>query len=357
MSKQSSQHDEPSDGDKPTTGQDATPDPTVSMPAAEPAATPRRPRRRVDPDGETLHTGSTASTRPPIDDLVNPSATRPVATPPPSTLPTEPLEDSFHDAAAARAKARERAVVGSPVAARVLQVVLAILAPLVVLIAVLRLVASPLFLWFEYHRPGFPPDQYGMDTEQRMTLGSYGLDYLFNFAPPAYLADLRFANGNPVFTDAEVGHMVDVKQVMLGTMLGGFIAAVICLVIIVLLYRMRKGAIGRAFFAGALWFTVAMTLLAIVAVFGWEAFFAGFHQVFFADGTWTFTMSDSLIRLYPEPFWIDAASWIAGITLVVMILIMLLTAPTGRRRYRNEQAQRFMESQVMGDGTTTVTQP
>lgn len=260
-----------------------------------------------------------------------------------------PLQDSFEDEAAARAKARDRAVVGSPAVAVVLQVILAILAPIVILIAVIRLVASPLFLWFEYHRPGFPADQYGMDTEQRLTLGSYGLDYLFNLAPPAYLADLRFANGNPAFTQAEVGHMVDVKQVMFGTMIGGIIAAIICLVIIILLYRMRKGAIARSLFAGAVWFTAAVLILGVVAALGWEAFFAGFHQIFFADGTWTFSTTDTLIRLYPGQFWIDAASWIAGITLVTMVVIMILTAPTGRRRYRNEQSQRFMESQVTGE--------
>lgn len=367
MSKQSWQPDEPAESEKPARPLDPAPDPTVPIRTTESDAAPRRPRRRIDPDGEALHTGSTAKSRPPIEDLVNPPAvaagataagvTPPGATTPPSALPNEPLEDSFEDAAAARAKARERAVVGSPVAARVIQVVLAILAPLVILVGVIRLVASPVFLWFEYHRPGFPPDLYGMDTEQRLTLGSYGLDYLFNLAPPAYLADLRFANGNPVFNAAEVAHMVDVKQVMWGTMIGGLVAAVICVVLIVLLYRMRKGAIARSLFAGALWFTIALTLLAIVAVFGWEAFFTGFHQVFFADGTWTFSQTDSLIRLYPGQFWIDAAAWIAGITLAIMIITMLLTAPTGRRRYRNEQAQRFMESQVLGDGSTGRTQP
>jgi len=45
----------------------------------------------------------------------------------------------------------------------------------------------------------------------------------------------------------------------------------------------------------------------------------------------------------------DAAMWVVGLTLLVMVIIMVVTAPTGRRRYRNEQAQRFMESQVMGE--------
>ena len=225
---------------------------------------------------------------------------------------------------------------------------LAILAPLVILIAMIRLVASPVFLWFEYHRPGFPADQFGMATDQRLTLGSYGLDYLFNLAPPAYLGDLRFANGNPVFTDGEVAHMADVKQVMMASMIAGLVAAMVCVVAMILLYRMRKGSIARALFAGAAWFTVVMSLLAVVAVFGWQAFFAGFHQLFFADGTWTFATSDSLIRLYPGQFWVDAAAWVGGLTLLAMIIILLCTAPTARRRQRREQAQRFLESQVIG---------
>src|SRR5699024_9921996 len=130
------------------------------------------------------------------------------------------------------------------------------------------------------------------------------------------------------------------------------LGAVICLVLIIMLYRMRKGAIARSLFAGAVWFTVAMIVLAVVAAFGWQAFFAGFHQLFFADGTWTFSMTDTLIRLYPGQFWIDAAAGVGGLTLVVMVVIMICTAPTGRRRYRNEQAQRFMESQVMGETET-----
>lgn len=360
MSERSSEHDE----------QDAVDQP---IPATRPRTSPRRARRRIDPAGDTLHTASDLPRQPKPTEEPPAETSGPPKNPPPeppaeplddtqqtkalpgshaaprrqATLITEPLPDSFEDDASARAKARDRAVVGSPVAAAIMQVVLAVLAPLVILVGVIRLIASPAFLWFEYHRPGFADDQFGMDTEQRMTYGSYGLDYLFNFAPMSYLSDLTFANGNAVFTEAEVSHMADVKQVMLITNIAGLVAAVVCVVLMILLYRMRKGAIARSLFAGAVWFTVAMIVLAVVAAFGWEAFFAGFHQIFFGDGTWTFSTTDTLIRLYPGQFWIDAAAWIAGLTLAIMITIMVCTAPTGRRRHRNEQAQRFMESQVV----------
>ncbi|OAV60243.1 TIGR01906 family membrane protein [Enteractinococcus helveticum] len=396
MSKQSKDHREFSDDGghevrDPEAPSLAHPTPEEQIRPAEPIASTRRKRRRVDPDGDALQTAAAVGIgprkKPDAEPAVEPAAepaaeqqadpaheaqepaTRIMPPPPPiaaaagshaatrgGAMPTEPLEDSFEDAAAARAKARDRAAVGSPTLARVMQVVLAILAPVVILIAMIRLVASPLFLWFEYHRPGFPADQFGLETDQRLTLGSYGLDYLFNFAPPAYLGDLSFANGNPVFTQAEVGHMADVKQVMLVTMIAGLVAAVVCVVAMIMLYRMRKGGIARSLFAGAVWFTAVMIVLAVVAAFGWQAFFAGFHQIFFADGTWTFATSDSLIRLYPGQFWVDAAAGVAGLTLVTMIVILVCTAPTARRRHNRERAQRFLESQVTGRAPT-ATQP
>src|SRR5690625_7848311 len=126
-----------------------------------------------------------------------------------------------------------------------------------------------------------------MDTDQRLTLGSYGVDYLFNFAPSAYLGDLRFANGNPVFTESEVGHMADVKQVMLVTSVVGIIAVILCVISVFMLYRMRKGAIARSLFAGAVWFTAAIFIVAVVAGLRREAWFANLRQPCFADAPWT----------------------------------------------------------------------
>lgn len=335
MSQRSSQHHEPSDEPAATqawqhgklSSHDAQPDNTQ-----QPDEQPDDAQQQPEAAAKVFPTGAHAA----------PQQSAP-------TLLTQPLEDSFKDEATARARARDRAVVGSPRAAAVMQVILAILAPITLLIAAIRAVASPVFLWFEYNRPGFPDDLYGMDTEQRLTFGSYGLDYLFNLAPPSYLADLQFDDGTPVFTEAEVGHMVDVKILMWAATIAGVVFALVCIILMIMLYRMRKGAIAKSLFAGAMWFTVALIVLAIIGAVAWEAFFTGFHQVFFADGTWTFHTTDTLIRLYPGQFWIDAAAWVAGLTLATMAAIMLFTWPTNRRRYRATQAQKFMESQVVNE--------
>jgi uncharacterized membrane protein len=44
--------------------------------------------------------------------------------------------------------------------------------------------------------------------------------------------------------------------------------------------------------------------------------FVTFHQVFFTPGSWTFNISDTLIGLFPERFWYDAAMTISGMSLI-----------------------------------------
>ncbi|MFB2573281.1 TIGR01906 family membrane protein [Micrococcus sp. IITD107] len=243
----------------------------------------------------------------------------------------------FRDAEA-RAAARDEALEGTPAGPRVLQVLLAIFAPIVLLIGAVRLVASPVFLWLEYHRPGFPADSYGFSTQDRVTYGSYGMDYLFNAAPSRYLAELQ-ADGSPLFTPSEVAHMTDVKVVMLVTMAVGLVLAVLCVLFMVSLARNAKGGIRRALFAGSLWLLVLMIAVAVLAVLGWQAFFAGFHSLFFADGTWTFAASDTLIRLYPNQFWIDAGIAVAGIVVLTALITLIATWPTRRRRIDSREAQ------------------
>ena len=59
-----------------------------------------------------------------------------------------------------------------------------------------------------------------------------------------------------------------------------------------------------------------LLFLTVFVVLGWRTFFIGFHDLFFAPGTWTFDWSDSLIRLFPDRFWFDAGAIVTVGTLV-----------------------------------------
>ena len=226
---------------------------------------------------------------------------------------------------------------------RLAQVLLAILAPLALLLAAVRLVASPVFLWLEYHRPGFPADRFGFTLADRMHYGSAGLDYVTNLAGPRYLSSLTH-QGAPLFTEVEVDHMTDVKTVLWIATAALVVLVVVCALLIASLLRTSPGGVRRALFAGAVWLPLAVIALAVLAVLGWETFFAGFHSLFFADGTWTFSVQDALIRLYPSQFWIDAAAAVGLISLLTALLTLVFTWPTRRRRERTADQRSAFES-------------
>ena len=54
--------------------------------------------------------------------------------------------------------------------------------------------------------------------------------------------------------------------------------------------------------------TLAIAALAVpVILLGCDGFFTRFHEVFFSGDSWRFSSSDTLIRIYPEQFWVDVS--------------------------------------------------
>lgn len=238
-----------------------------------------------------------------------------------------------------RAAERDQAAQARPVLPRVMQVLLAVFFPLLTIIGAIRAVTTPLFLWVEYHRPGFPSDSYGFSLDDRMTYGSYGVDYLVNFAGPRYLGDLVGTDGKQLFTQGEVSHMADVKSVIGTTFLAGTVLLVAAAVIIIYLLRRSNGGVRRGLFGGAIATLLIVLLLGVLGFIGWEQFFTDLHRLFFAQGTWTFYLDDALIRLYPGQFWMDAGLVIGVLVLLVSLVTIVLTWPTRRRRERSARSR------------------
>ena len=227
---------------------------------------------------------------------------------------------------------REQAANAKPVLPRILQVLLAVFYPVVLLVLAVRAVTSPLFLWVEYHRPGFPGDGYGFNADDRMTYGSYAVDYLSNWSGPRYLGELVNRSGDKLFKDGEVSHMADVKLVILSAFGAGALLALVSIVAVIYLRRRTQGGVRRGLFAGSIVTLVIIIGLGTLAALGWQQFFTEFHRIFFASGSWTFALEDTLIRLFPGQFWIDAGIVIAALVLVTAVVTLVLTWPTRRRR-------------------------
>ena len=240
--------------------------------------------------------------------------------------------------AAERAAAREDAVEDTPRLLKLRATLIALTVPLTVLMIAIRAVASAPFLWLEYHRPGFPEDSYGYYLIERMRLGSYGVDYINNFAPREYLARVTTGADNTLaFTEAEVNHMHDVKWVLLIATVAVAALFLVTLFSSISLRERAPGTIRRSLFAGT-WITLGLiVVLGVVGVFGWEWLFTTFHQVFFPQGNWEFSVRSSLIRLYPPQFWIDAAIAVAVLVAAQITLLLVTTWPT---KYRKLKAER-----------------
>ncbi len=208
-----------------------------------------------------------------------------------------------------------------------------------ILVSILRwliIIAMPFFLatgvvrgllaWdypaFEYDR--IPPDPYGFTPEERLELAQSTLDYLQRPEPSAetiYLLEeleLPRTGGQPLYQPGELSHMVDVKDVADTFLRVFWILAAIVIVGLGLLLSQpetRKAGINAVFHGGVL--TVSIVLvIGILLVAAWSFLFNQFHEIFFASGTWTFSYTDSLIRLFPEQFWLDFGTLWAGLVFV-----------------------------------------
>jgi integral membrane protein (TIGR01906 family) len=248
-------------------------------------------------------------------------------------LPTSALQVRPSQAEVERRNAeREHAANTKPVLPRVMQVLLAAFYPVILLVLAVRAVTSPLFLWVEYNRPGFPGDGYGFSTDDRMTYGSYAVDYLSNWSGPRYLGELVNRSGDQLFKEGEVSHMADVKVVILAAFGAGALLSLLSIIAMIYLHRRSSGGIRRGLFAGSIVTLVIILGLGALAVVGWQQFFTEFHRIFFASGSWTFALEDTLIRLFPGQFWVDSGIVIGAVVLIASLVTLILTWPTRKRR-------------------------
>ncbi|MDF1518978.1 MAG: TIGR01906 family membrane protein [Brevefilum sp.] len=200
------------------------------------------------------------------------------------------------------------------------------LTPFVILMISVRILITPLFAKIEYKLPGFPEDPYGFTMQDRLRWSEPSILYLVNNEDIDYLEALAFDDGEPIFTDRELSHMVDVKGVVTGMRVALAIFLIILVICVwVLLKNKRRDLLISAFNMGG-WglFGLIAAILLLVAI-SFNQLFTWFHQIFFSDGTWQFYTSDTLIRLFPMRFWRDAFIFVGVLSLILGGILILIT--------------------------------
>lgn len=196
---------------------------------------------------------------------------------------------------------------------------------------------------FEYAR--IAPDAYGWTDEQRLELAHGTLDYMRRTEPAEevifMLEDLRLPGTNdPLYNEAEIGHMIDVKNVtdaMTNILIVGGIIVAGGLAFLFL--RPETRTLGwKTLMQSGLFTVIALAAIALFILLAWPIFFEQFHELLFPPGTWTFFYTDSLIRLFPEQFWFDVGVIISVGTLLLGGLVALVGYLGWRSSQRRESA-------------------
>ncbi len=84
--------------------------------------------------------------------------------------------------------------------------------------------------------------------------------------------------------------------------------------------------------AGLITIVVLGTLI-LLLLLSFDLVFVNFHRVFFEGDSWLFLYSDTLIRLFPERFWMDAFILVGVFTLLSGLGLWL-----GLRRWLKKSA-------------------
>ena len=171
----------------------------------------------------------------------------------------------------------------------------------------IRILLSHAFPEVEYRTPGFPADEYGFKLQDRLHWSNISIDYLLNSADISFLGNLTFPDGRPLFNDRELSHMQDVKKVVQPVLWIGY---GVWLLVIGFGMWARFGRWWAEYLHGisrGSWLTVGLVVvIGIFAGISFWQFFTVFHELFFTGNSWQFLYSDTLIRLFPMPFWEDA---------------------------------------------------
>lgn len=121
-----------------------------------------------------------------------------------------------------------------------------------------------------------------------------------------------------------LSHLDDVYRVVAGARIGLVVALLAVAACAHVAIRVGRRALGGVLTAAGVAVVAVFALLAAWVVVDFNGFFAAFHSLFFANGTWTFSYDSLLITMYPPEFWIGmGAVWLATTGLLSIAAVVV----------------------------------
>jgi integral membrane protein (TIGR01906 family) len=205
---------------------------------------------------------------------------------------------------------------------RMLKWVLVLLTPILLLLGSVQLLTTDAYLIFEYGKASFPPDTFGFTPQERFNLASSAIHYVRAHLPE-YTLSRQLLNSMPVYKPREVAHMADVRAVFQVVFRVWQTTLSLLLLVGFILWQKRQWQTLRfAIQGGGLLTAGVILLIGLFAIFAWQSWFSTFHLFFFKPGSWLFSYSDTLIRLFPVKFWVDATLTISFMSFIGGLLLI-----------------------------------
>ena len=216
---------------------------------------------------------------------------------------------------------------------KILLVLLILLMPALLITSAIRVAMTPLYVSVEYRLPGFPADEYGFTTADRLTWSRFSINYLLGQVSHEKLTNQHLPDGTPLYNERELSHMQDVRNltaIVLKVWLG--LLAFFTLVTFLCWKTKEMNAWFTATRRGGNLTIVFIFSILFYLALNFNQLFTQFHQLFFEGDSWLFLMSDNLIRLFPIRFWRDIFIFIGGLSILTGDLFVFIS----KRHYKKE---------------------
>lgn len=205
-----------------------------------------------------------------------------------------------------------------------LKTLLILLIPILLVLGSVLLLTNDFYLAYEYGKESFPPDTYGFTPQQRFIMASTNIHYVRAHLPDNELTK-QTLNGARVYNEREVSHMADVQAVFQSVLRLWQLAFVLFVSLGFVLWKHNQLI---TFWSGVQWGGIlaagVILTIALPAFFAWQTWFKLFHRLFFLPGSWLFSYQDTLIRLFPMQFWVDATLTISLLSFAGGLLLALI---------------------------------
>ena len=200
----------------------------------------------------------------------------------------------------------------------VVAVVIAVSTIIVIIGLTVALFFNPVWVGFAQERAGVA-EITGYSPEQvRTVTGAILSDVILG--PPDFTVSI---DGQPVLTDTERGHMVDVFDVVRRAL----VVLAIAVAALIAVFATDRGQAWpwRAVAVGSGVLVAIGGVIGIGVLFFFDAVFLLFHRIFFAQGNFTFDpRTQRLVQLLPDQFWTESLTVVAFTGFAIAVLVTLL---------------------------------